>query len=468
MKRLYEITRTLSSKNSNPSRPVKDKDGNIILGKEQQRARWAEYFKKTLNRPAPSVPPVIPPPNKLLDINTNLPSKTEIVKAIRSLKSGKVAGLDGIPPEALKADIQTSTEMLHPLLCKTWEQERVPDDWKKGHLVKLPKKGDLSSCNNWRGIMLLSIPGKILSRIILERLKRALDKTLRNEQAGFRQDRSCTDHIATMRIIIEQSLEWQTLLYAVFVDFQKAFDSVDRNVIWRLMHHYGFPPKFINIIQQMYEDATCQLIHDGKLTKPFNVQTGVGQGYLLSPIIFLMVVDWVTRQSTADQKTGIQWTFNKQLEVLDFADDISLLSHKQQDAQKKLCRVAEEAEKTGLQINTGKTKVMKVNNKNQDPVKLHHEEITEVDKFVYLGSVFSKDGETDIKSRINKARHVINTLRQIWRSKALSIRNKIRIFNIYVKSVLLYGSETWRVTNTLTLKLQTFTNRWLRNILNIR
>ena len=198
-------------------------------------------------------------------------------------------------------------------------------------------------------------------------------------------------------------------------------------------------------------------------------KTGVRQGCILSPIIFLMVVDWVTRQSTADQKTGIQWTFNKQLENLDFADEISLLSHKQQDAQKKLCLVAEEAEKTGLQINTGKTKVMRVNNKNQDSVKLHHEEIKEVDKFVYLRSVVSKDGETDedIKSRINKARHVFNTLRQIWRSKALSIRNKIRIFNTNVKSVLLYGSETWRLTNTLTLKLQTFANQCLKNILNI-
>ena len=95
----------------------------------------------------------------------------------------------------------------------------------------------------------------------------------------------------------------------------------------------------------MYEDATCKVIHDGKLTEPFSVQTGVRQGCLLSPIIFLMVVDWVMRQSTADQKTGIQWTFNKQLKDLDFADDISLLSNKQQDAQKKLCCAAKEAEK---------------------------------------------------------------------------------------------------------------------------
>ena len=102
--------------------------------------------------------------------------------------------------------------MLHPLLSKIWEREKVPEDWKKGHLVKLPKKLDLSSCGNWRGIILLSIPGKVLTRIMLERLKTTLHKRLRDAQAGFRQDRSCTDRIATMRIIIEQSLEWQAPL----------------------------------------------------------------------------------------------------------------------------------------------------------------------------------------------------------------------------------------------------------------
>ena len=163
--------------------------------------------------------------------------------------------------------------------------------------MKLPKKGDMSSCNNWRGIMLLSIPGKVLTRIILERLKTALDKKLRDEQAGFRQDRSCTDHIATMRIIIEQSLEWQSPLYSVFVDFQKVFDSIDRETIWKLMQRYGFPPKFISIIQQLYENATCQVIHEGKLTEPFFVQTGVRQGCLLSPTIFLIVIEWVMRKA---------------------------------------------------------------------------------------------------------------------------------------------------------------------------
>ena len=80
---------------------------------------------------------------------------------------------------------------------RIWNEEQIPDDWRKGLLVKLPKKGDLSLCNNWRGITLLSIPSKFLYSVILQRIKTEVDKTLRDEQAGFKQERSCVDQIAT-------------------------------------------------------------------------------------------------------------------------------------------------------------------------------------------------------------------------------------------------------------------------------
>jgi hypothetical protein len=84
---------------------------------------------------------------------------------------------------------------------------------------------------------------------MLDRLEDALDKKLRREQAGFRQGKPCTDHIVTLCIIVEKSIGWQCPLYSTFVDFDKAVDSVDRNIIWKLMHHYGIPSKFIRIIQ---------------------------------------------------------------------------------------------------------------------------------------------------------------------------------------------------------------------------
>ena len=117
------------------------------------------------------------------------------------LNNGKSGGPDSIPAEAMTSALDTSVNMLHPLLKQIWEEENIPQDWKEGFIIKLPKKGDLSLCKNYRGIMLLSTPGKVLNRILLERMKACVDQHLRDHQAGFRKDRSCPDQVATLRII---------------------------------------------------------------------------------------------------------------------------------------------------------------------------------------------------------------------------------------------------------------------------
>ena len=116
---------------------------------------------------------------------------------------------------------------------------KIPEEWKKG----------LSYCKNWRGIMLLNMASKLFCRVILERIKIVLDAKLRVEQAGFRAGRSCTDQIATLRIIVEQSIEWQSSLYINFIDFEQAFYTIGREVLWRLLRHDGMPVKAVAIIR---------------------------------------------------------------------------------------------------------------------------------------------------------------------------------------------------------------------------
>ncbi|CAH8292225.1 unnamed protein product, partial [Schistosoma turkestanicum] len=100
----------------------------------------------------------------------------------------------------MKADVEATAKIFHILFKKIWDEEQVPSDWKEGYLIKIPKKGDLSKCENYRGITLLSIPGKVFNRVLLNRMKDFVDAQLRDQQAGFRKDRSCTDQIATLRI----------------------------------------------------------------------------------------------------------------------------------------------------------------------------------------------------------------------------------------------------------------------------
>ena len=112
---------------------------------------------------------------------------------------------------------------------------------------------------------------------------------------------------------------------------------------------------------------------------------------------------------------------------------------------------------------------MRVNTRNVDRIELAEDEIDEVEDFAYLGSNISKDGgsDQDIPVRIGKARTAFAILTPVWRSKVISRKTKLRIFNTNVKSVLLYGSETWRVTKANSTKLQTFINKCLRSIMGI-
>ena len=217
MKGLYDNTKKLAGKFGNPERPVKDKTGRLMVGEELPRKRWVEHFEELLDRPAPQNPPDILPAAEDLDIESGTLTRDEIRMAIRQLKSGKATG-SVIPP-----------------LRKIWEGEEVPLDWKEGYLIKLPKKGALSNCANYRGVTLLGVSGKVFNRVLLNRMKDEVDTKFRDNQAGFRKDRSCVDQIATLRIIIEQSCEWNSPLYINFVDFKKAFDSVDRDTLWKLL-----------------------------------------------------------------------------------------------------------------------------------------------------------------------------------------------------------------------------------------
>ena len=303
MRDLYLVTKKLTGKFHQTDKPVMDKNGNPLTTTQEQLKRWAEHFRELLNRSAPDSPPDIPPTKTELPIICDKPSKAEIKKAIMTLRSGKAAGPDEIPAEAIKADIETAVNMLYSLFSKIWEKEEVPTEWKEGIIIKLPKKGDVRDCSNYRGIMLLPTPGKVLNRILQERMKEAVDPKFRDQQAGFRRNRSCADQIASLCIIVEQSLDWNfpppppppPPLYISFIDYEKAFDSVDRETMWKLLRRYGVPEKIISLIQYIFLDMSCRIAHAGQLSESFEVTTGVQQGCLLLLFLFLLVIDWIMK-----------------------------------------------------------------------------------------------------------------------------------------------------------------------------
>ena len=168
---------------------------------------------------------------------------------------------------------------------------------------------------------------------------------------------------------MDQSIERQSSLYINFLDFEKAFDSISREVLWRLLQHYGMPDKEVTIIGALYEGFSAQVVHNGQRTQPLNMRTGIRQGCLPPPLLFLVALDWVTR-TAFDRKKGIQWTFTTSLEDLDFADYLALLSHRIQDLRAKTRALEVQGAKVGLKINATKTKLMRIGTKRGDGVSV--------------------------------------------------------------------------------------------------
>ena len=472
MKTVYEITRVIGNeKKGTTTTTIKDKDGKILSSIEERKKRWKEHFEEILNRPQPENPiVVVNEGNEIKEINIGLISKDEISKAMKKLKNGKSGGIDGITTEILKADIVTTVQCLEKLFAAIWDQETVPTEWNKGLIVKILKKGSRVVCDNYRGITLLSVPSKVFSRILVQRIQDGLEEQLREEQAGFRRGRSTTEQLFTLRNIIEQCTEWNATLFINFVDFEKAFDSIHRESLWSIMKFYGIPDKLTRMVKLLYQTYECAVVEDGEESDWFRVTTGVKQGCTMSGFLFLLVIDYIMIRTIEKEPTGIRWNFTTKLEDLDFADDLALLSSKYRDIQLKTQKLHDNASQVGLKININKTKVMRLNPNVQKPVKINENEIEDVNTFTYLGGVVTSTGgcDEDITNRLGKAKAQFGRLRKIWNSSKFSIQTKVKLYNSLVLSVLTYGSETWKTTEHDKKKLDTFQNRCLRQMLRIR
>ena len=224
------------------------------------------------------------------------------------------------------------------------------------------------------------------------------------------------------------------------------------------------------MIELFYKNFECSVILDNSNTSQwFPVKSGVRQGCIISPILFLLCIDWIMKNTTADKPRGIQWTLFSQLEDIDFADDLAILSTTPKQLQEKTDRLTAFSQKTGLSINANKTQVMCINPPTPAQITAEGKVLENVQDFTYLGSIVSTDNGAykDIKARLGKARSTYARLKPIWKSKAYSTKSKLRLYNSLVKSVLLYSSECWRIIQSDTNKLNAFHNGCLRRICGI-
>lgn len=251
------------------------------------------------------------------------------------------------------------------------------EQWRISNIIPVPKKGDLTDTNNYRGISLTSIVTKTFNRMILNRIQPEAEKKLRDNQNGFRKGRSTTSHILTLRRILEGARAKNLSAVMVFIDFKKAFDSVDRDTIMKILLAYGIPKKIVDLITLLYTNTRAQVITPDGKTEFFEILAGVLKGDTLAPYLFIIVVDYFMRIALG-KRPDIGFTLTpasrrvkaKEISDTEFADDIALVTNTVKEAEELMGEVEAISASVGLRMNEQKTKCLVENIHKQEGITL--------------------------------------------------------------------------------------------------
>ena len=281
--------------------------------------------------------------------------------------------------------------------------------------------------------------------------------------------------ILALRRIIEGIQDKNLTAVMTFIDFKKAFDTIHRGKMCRILRAYGIPDLIVKAIEDTYQNTKAKVITSDGDTDEFDISGGVLQGDTLAPYLFIIVLDYCMRSAINGREEQLGFTISprrsrrvgpRMITDLDFADDIALTSDSASQAQELLERVEEAALRVGLHMNAKKTKCMIFNQTTDVAMKTSSGTILEVvPDFKYLGS-WMQSSLQDIKTRKAQAWRACNKLAKIWKSN-LPRASKIKIFQATVESILLYGSETWTVTVKVSKILDGCYTRLLRSALDV-
>ena len=392
----------------------------------------------------------------------------EVENAMKALRSGKAPGVDNIQAELLKESGEEGVVIIHRLCNKIWKSKEWPDDWKKAVFLPLPKKGDVRECSNNRTISLISHASKVLLHIIAERIRNKLDSELPPEQAGFRRGRGTRNQIGNLRNLMEKTMEFQQPLFLCFIDYTKAFDCVQHQKLWRVMHEMGFSTHLIILIKSLYDGQEATVRTECGDSDWFTIGQGVRQGCILSPYLFNIYAEYIMRIAL-DGYEGQVSIGGRQITNLRYADDTTLIARTAAELQDLIERVKKTSEEYGLLLNVKKTKVMICGGTNDHRIQADEEDIEVVNTFNFLGSLIVDTGGSseEIKRRLAMARSSTISLTSIWKDRGISRKTKIRIMNALVFPIATYGSETWALGAADRKKINAFEMWCWRRMLRI-
>mgnify|MGYP000154880315 CR=1 FL=1 len=492
---------------------MRNSDGTETKSLQEVNVRFLEHFKVLLNQGS-NVPTDtwndILPQARPAALELGVPFTIEECReALKQCPPNKAPGLSGIPIESLQfGQSDNLLQQYCNLFNRMLSDGYVPETMKEVKVIPIYKSGSRDLCDNYRGISLMEHQLKWLERLILNRIHPFAEDDIADmipdSQWGFRKDRSAMDAIMINRLLTTSALSRSTHIYKCFVDLSKAYDRVDRPLLWELLRRYGIPPNIVRLMENLHTDSHAVVITPGypHPSERFALNHGLKQGSVLAPLLFNIFSGAMMRRTKLllhNKRAGTRLVYDLNQSPIDlsqlhsqdlgsslpetliqellYADDCVLFAESEVQLQQLVSAYTQAAEDFGQIVSPSKTKVMAVQQTldGKMPVipaiRLHATDtlpLQVVEDFSYLGSLDTQNGNMDMEIRLRMSRMrgaFFRLAGRVFENHALSLQPKLMLFKMFVVPVALYGCATWDVTIKQIKLLESCQYRLLRRLL---
>ena len=419
---------------------------------------WITHFENLLND---NNAPTLSINGEFMTFDPTLDRKIEfkeLREALNQLKKGKAAGPDKVIGEYLKIFAHIHENTFLKLINVIFSERLYPSQWVTNFLKPIYKKGRTNDPENFRGLAIGSAFAKLFSFILLNRLIKFIDlnKLISPKQIGFMKGMRTSDHIFFLQTVVEKIVKKnKKRLFAVFIDFKKAYDTVDRNILMRRLQKLGINGFFLRNIWAMYTKTEyCIKLKNG-YTHSIDSNLGLKQGCPLSPMLFNLYIDDIDKNfdDTCDPVT-IQ---NENINHFLYADDLVMLSQSKEGLQKCIDKAFEFSESKHLKISVKKSKTMIFNTSGKffkEYFTLNGIPLEPVQTFCYLGYDVKCSGIVTHAMNIlnDKGNKALRPLLTAIRRFNIPFKTSIRLFHTFISPILLYNAENWTTLSDLSIR----------------
>jgi len=429
---------------------VKLADGTISTSRTDVLNKWQQDFEDLLNNDSDPSEHVIQDIDDVTSPMNEVITHQEIMVALKRMKNKKAVGEDGLPVEVIRNP--NVLFYFYKLINQIFTSFKVPVLWTKGIIQPIPKS---STCDKrdpmaYRGITISSSVYKLYCSVLNERLSTWAEESnlLVDEQNGFRKGRSTIDHLSSLTNIIDTRKKKRKATFCAFIDFKKAYDSIDRSILWSRLEDIGIRGRMLKALTSIYKNVSCCVRVNGWKTDWFSVNCGVKQGCLLSPLLFNLFINDLAL-TLKGLGVGVHID-DDVIPLLMYADDIVLLAESESDLQLLLDCTGAWCERNKLQINQTKSKIIHFRNPSvpisQRTFTCGNVELEITDRYRYLGLVLDEHLNYNSTAKVvaqSATRALGLVIAKSKQSGGMEYNVFKKLYDNLVQPIITYGAAIW-------------------------